>query len=621
MASTIDKTYPGPGVDITSIGLLSQFRASANDIEALQLRVDALEAGGGGGAVPADNWATSSVSAFALLSPVYTDDYVPVVRGGVAYRATVAALLGAIANPGTGGGLESLPTSFASVNGFGNSIINGVGSSTQNLAWLYLMATALGATVTNNGIPGTVLQNSPDATGSPRANNGRDRFVAALTGANKKALTIIAYGFNDLRYTGAPGTFNLTAFTNDYREVLNGLRIRGILPSEILIVAPYYGNAALYSTGSTGFTGSNATIHAQYVAACKALADEYGTFYFDAYAYMQANGGDSLIGGDNIHPNDAGHGVIAQGARLAKKTVTFAAITGLSCSSPAAGQLNVTFNAYANALSYQVQCGLTGTEAFATTASSTTNAYSFTGLTAGSYYARVRAVLAGNQYSPWQFITSAVTVAASGAGDTLVNSDTFTGQTAGAVIGSQSPTTGSWTKHPSSTGDAIFTADDALKGPAGAGLLAIHTFADMAFGIGQYAQMNVKHLQATDWRGNLSSALVLRADATNNTMLACVYNGVNIRIWKVINGVITTIGTYVVSFAANSTHEIRFEVRPSQQKVFVDGTLVLTTTEPETNLTAMSTLAGLRLQEGPTITWPDGNGPDILNIEVGQLGA
>jgi lysophospholipase L1-like esterase len=66
-----------------------------------------------------------------------------------------------------------------------------------------------------------------------------------------------------------------------------------------------------YSTGTSGFTGANATINLDYGAAVRELAVTNGTLFADVYAYMAANGGDSLIGGDNIHPNDTGHAAIA----------------------------------------------------------------------------------------------------------------------------------------------------------------------------------------------------------------------------------------------------------------------------------------------------------------------
>lgn len=49
------------------------------------------------------------------------------------------------------------------------------------------------------------------------------------------------------------------------------------------------------------------------MTAAREVATEFGLMYFDSYAYMQANGDGTLISGDNIHPNDTGHGVIAAG--------------------------------------------------------------------------------------------------------------------------------------------------------------------------------------------------------------------------------------------------------------------------------------------------------------------
>ena len=200
----------------------------------------------------------------------------------------------------------------ASVVGFGSSSMAGSGATSTAWRALNLIATAMGATtIRNQGINGTVLQNSPDASGSPRANNGRDRFVAALLGGNRSDRACLLYGANDLRYTGAPDTFNLDGFRTDMAEVVSGLRAGGYAREEIVVGSPNWYPDATYSVGSAGFTGSNRMVHEAYVNACSEIAAEYGLAYADVYGKMRDLGGTALMSADGLHCNDAGHQVIA----------------------------------------------------------------------------------------------------------------------------------------------------------------------------------------------------------------------------------------------------------------------------------------------------------------------
>ena len=210
--------------------------------------------------------------------------------------------------------LPTVPSSLigqATMVGFGDSIIFGQGATTTSQQWLQIIGSSLRVITTNQGIAGTVLQNSNDNGGAPRANNGRDRYVTALTGAARKDICIIAYGLNDLRYQALPSDFSRANFKNDYQEIITGLLADGYAANKIVLCTPYYMTTTGYSTGTSGFTGANATINLDYGAAVRELAVTNGTLFADVYAYMAANGGDSLIGGDNIHPNDTGHAAIA----------------------------------------------------------------------------------------------------------------------------------------------------------------------------------------------------------------------------------------------------------------------------------------------------------------------
>lgn len=195
---------------------------------------------------------------------------------------------------------------------FGDSITAGQNASAPAKRWVNTVAGVLQTSILNQGIAGTVLQNSAFSGGSPQVNNGRDRYSSALTGANKRDIVIINYGLNDLRYTAAPSTMNIANFVNDYQEIITGLLSAGYTNDYIVLCSPYWIPDAGYMSGSSGFTGSNRTIHESYVSAVAELSLDNNLFYADVYSYMRDNGGESLIDSDNIHPIDIGHDAISQ---------------------------------------------------------------------------------------------------------------------------------------------------------------------------------------------------------------------------------------------------------------------------------------------------------------------
>lgn len=182
---------------------------------------------------------------------------------------------------------SALPSKLANLPGIGDSITVGANATTAANRFLNRVAAALGATVTNYGIGGTVLQNSNGSGGAPLNNNGRDRFRGLFTGGSKKDFALIAYGFNDARYTAAPSTFNAAAYKNDYREILVGLLCDGYRRDQLLIVGPHYITDIGLKTGSEGFTGQTRAGFEEYVTTAREVAEEFGTLYFDSYTHMR----------------------------------------------------------------------------------------------------------------------------------------------------------------------------------------------------------------------------------------------------------------------------------------------------------------------------------------------
>ncbi len=193
---------------------------------------------------------------------------------------------------------------------FGDSITSGTGATIVPYRWANLLAAASEWTMTNSGIAATVLQNTAQTTIAPPgalANNGRDTYTTRVA-AYGPDVVIILYGLNDLRLNDA--AFSDALYANDLGETVDGLIAAGVRADRIVLGSPPYIPAASYALDPP-WDGGTALKHAAYVAATAAVATTKGTKYVNIYQYMLENGGDALIGGDGIHPNDAGHAAIA----------------------------------------------------------------------------------------------------------------------------------------------------------------------------------------------------------------------------------------------------------------------------------------------------------------------
>jgi lysophospholipase L1-like esterase len=194
---------------------------------------------------------------------------------------------------------------------FGDSITWGMSATVPERRWANLLAARLGVVLRNKGISATVMQNSPMADGRPGPNNGLSRYERDLLGYDRADLVAILYGFNDARYMAAPGTFHRSNFVRDYRAVLAGLLGAGFAPEAICLGSQSHIPDAGLGVGNGGFAGQSRRAFEAYVGTVRALAKGAGTFYAAVNERMQTQGGDALIAEDHVHPNDAGHAVIA----------------------------------------------------------------------------------------------------------------------------------------------------------------------------------------------------------------------------------------------------------------------------------------------------------------------
>lgn len=474
--------------------------------------------------------------------------------------------------------------------GFGDSITFGVDASSAANRWLNIAATALGASsILNQAISGTVLQNSPDSGGSPRVDNGRNRFAAALLGANIRDGVFLAYGFNDARYIGAPGTFNVIQYATDYREVLNGLLEGGAYnPAKIWIVSPYYITDDGLNTGSAGFAGQTRFEFEAFVAASESVARSFGTKFINMYQYMQANGGASLISADNIHPGDAGMAVIAAGVQTATVLNTKAKPTITATSGTGGIDYAITAPAAGTVTNYTIEYGLVGSYVYGNSATVTSLTGTIT-LSPGSYRLRVRANFNDSSSSPYVFSNIAVATAAGAV--TFLN-DTFT-DTPGVLLTAHTPETGSnWIVQPNqspapSAPSAINNTGDGLYSASTGGVYQNTAPAPSA----NYYVEAVLYWRSADTSANIG--ITGRASAGANTYYFVRWQGsVNSwQLYKIVASTATQLGSNSPDTFTSGTKTVRLTLQGSTISASVNGTQIISVTD---TTIAGSGFAGVR---------------------------
>lgn len=473
---------------------------------------------------------------------------------------------------------------FASLAGFGDSIMAGQVASTAANQHINIFASARGAGAPlNKGIPGTVLQNSADAGGSARASNGRDRFAADLLGANKCAGVVLAYGFNDARYTGAPGTFNVTQYGVDYREILNGLLAGGYARTDIFIYAPYYITDTGLATGSTGFTGQTRVGFEAFVSAARAVATEYGTYFYDAYAYMRDHG--YAPSGDNIHPDDTGHAIIAAGAELST-ILNNKAAPGIAASSGSLNTISLTITppSSGTVTNYTVEYGVDGAYTFPNTMDTGSLTPSWTGVSVGLYRARVRANFSDGSFSPWVFSGN---VGVAGAGTFVF--DTFSAAS-GAVLTSRTGEIGaSWSLQ---TGSAPATPSliDAAQAVYATAATSIYQASGVPDTANYYVEADLV------FRSTLAGdgvAVAGRMAAAANTFYWAGWSQSSggWRLFKTVAGTNTQLGSTSSDTFSSGTKKVRLTMNGSTISMSVNGVEVVSVTD--TAITAAGR-AGIR---------------------------
>lgn len=191
----------------------------------------------------------------------------------------------------------------------GDSITVGQGATTPSTGgYAPRLANYINVSLVNRGIGGVLLQNSIGNTGNG-TNNIRDRYVNDVH-PNQSDVIIIAGGVNDIFLNNASVT--ALDYKNDIKEMI-GLSVQaGYNKRSIIVLTPFYVKPSQYALSAPPFNGGSVARHEAFVKAAIDAVKETGAFYIDIYTAMLNGGGDSLIGSDGVHPNDAGHIFIAQ---------------------------------------------------------------------------------------------------------------------------------------------------------------------------------------------------------------------------------------------------------------------------------------------------------------------
>lgn len=191
--------------------------------------------------------------------------------------------LGSFTNPGIFGILD-----------FGDSVTSGFNAGAGN-AWTTRFSSYVGSRENNFGIGGATMEGG--LGGSPFA------MVTNLSAIPtydpiKHDYLFFMFGINDALLGGSASTFQ----TNYVTTLNNAVTTKGWPTSRVVVMSATLQGTSTLNTNILPF-----------VTAAMNAASTVGVLSFNAYAYMLANGGTSLVSGDNNHPTPAGYLVIFNG--------------------------------------------------------------------------------------------------------------------------------------------------------------------------------------------------------------------------------------------------------------------------------------------------------------------
>ena len=215
----------------------------------------------------------------------------------------------------------------------GNSITEGVGASSQSMAWPGQLNRLLGDgyRVVNRGVSGTTMGRTTDA---PYWNTGW--FTTAKE--DNPDILFIALGTNDA-FTYRWNQWGDT-FKQDYLAMIEEFRANGRNPVLFLVLPP-----PMFPTSTSEH---NTIIEQHIMPIIREVAAETGAYIVDFHTSMKSK---AALWPDNLHPNDEGAGLLAQIAynriketQVLKGTVAVngAAVEGTQAVVPAGGAVTLS---------------------------------------------------------------------------------------------------------------------------------------------------------------------------------------------------------------------------------------------------------------------------------------
>jgi hypothetical protein len=198
---------------------------------------------------------------------------------------------------------------------FGDSITRGPNIETAGDRCPNRLAAALGATVNNRGLSGTVLKGSPDAIGTPRAYNGHGRISPR---PSDRASRRLRHQRRALHFRARdPWARWVRTRLHENASTAPSGRPRARCHRHWWSTAPI--DAGFAVGGEEGFAGQSRHELERHTSAPRSIAAGVGTFYPPVNERRLAEGGDRLILPDHVHPNAEGHAEIAEIFAAAKQ--------------------------------------------------------------------------------------------------------------------------------------------------------------------------------------------------------------------------------------------------------------------------------------------------------------
>lgn len=202
------------------------------------------------------------------------------------------------------------------INFLGDSITQGVGTSAPEYIYHAVLAKEYGATARNYGISGTRFARQSTAS----ANASFDQnFCDRVEKMDADADVIVVFGgTNDFGHgdapIGAPSDREYTTFYGACHQLFSSL-IKRYPAAVIAVMTPLHRSNEDNPRGD-GFKAGDVGCLIDYVRIIREVAEEYALPVLDLYAFggiqPKLQEQRALYAPDGLHPNDAGHAIIAR---------------------------------------------------------------------------------------------------------------------------------------------------------------------------------------------------------------------------------------------------------------------------------------------------------------------